>query len=99
MGQKKKQHKISQEQRQLTEGAHLEDRGPLPQEKLIKTKVSNALKEAIKNKLREEMNKKRCPTTAKIFQVMEALEDEFPDIMNNSPRKIKVLVTNWSKQK
>lgn len=64
-----------------------------------KTKISEKLKEALKTQLEEEIKEKKCPSTTRVLQAMEALEDRFPEIINSSPKKIKVLVSNWSRQK
>lgn len=61
-------------------------------------KWSNELKAALKQQLSEEIENKKCPSTSRVLEAIGALEQQYPEIVNHSPKKVKVVVTNMFKK-
>lgn len=63
-----------------------------------KTKWSLKIKEALKEQFADEITENRCPSSARILHAMQALEEQFPDILNHSPKKVKTFVWNMTRK-
>jgi hypothetical protein len=61
-----------------------------------KKRMSIGLKEALKTELADNI---KCPSTERVLQAIAALEEEFPEIVEHSPKKIKALISNWNRKK